>query len=72
MIRLTDILQESPKDIYLQETKFTVEIYHQRDWSEYDETFTTEKEAIKTAKEIANNSGDKVRVLKNGKKVIYK
>jgi len=51
---------------------FSVEFYDMRKWNEYDERFTTEKEAVKIAKEIASNSGDKVRVLKNGKKVVYK
>ena len=53
---------------------FSVEYFDMGEWFEYqyDGGYKTEKDAIEVAKEITGNSGDKVRVLKNNKQIVFK
>ena len=62
---------KTPKSINEAKMPFSVEYFDMGEWFEYeyDGGYKSEKDAMEVAKEIADNSGDKVRILKNGKKV---
>jgi hypothetical protein len=62
---------KTSKSINEAKMPFSVEYFDMGEWFEYeyDGGYKSEKDAMEVAKEIADSSGDKVRILKNGKKV---